>query len=187
MRVIAGRFKGRGLFSPRGRGLRPTSDRVKGAIFDILGERIRGARVLDLFAGSGNLGIEAISRGAASADFVDKNPGALRLISRNLELLGVRASLYEMDALDAIGLMGRRGESFDVIFVDPPYGRFPMGAVLDSLARFDICRPGGMVVLEHDRREEVPEEVGGKLLLKRQKRYGNTIISFYERGGTEDA
>ena len=123
MRIISGTSKGRRLVTPKNQGLRPTSDRVKESVFNILGEIVEEKVVLDLFAGTGNLGIEALSRGARRAIFVEKGRQAVRLIQRNLAQCGMdgRSEIIPKDVNRAIGILKQRGESFDVILMDLPY------------------------------------------------------------------
>src|SRR3954449_12939845 len=121
MRVIAGRWGGRRLQAPAGAATRPTADRVRAALFSILGEHVAGARVLDLFAGSGALGIEALSRGAAEATFVDSAPAAIRAIRANLEALGAQAEGRRADARPFLGSASGEARKSDLVFPDPPY------------------------------------------------------------------
>src|SRR5215213_6124095 len=121
MRVIAGRWGGRRLQAPPGEATRPTSDRVREALFSVLGERVTGARVLDLFAGSGALGIEALSRGAAEATFVDAAPAALKALRANLEALGADAEIRRQDALRFLAGASAAARQYDLVLLDPPY------------------------------------------------------------------
>ena len=123
MRVVAGIYGGRRLVAPPGDATRPTSDRVREALFSVLGASVAGARVLDLFAGSGALGIEALSRGAASALFVDRAPAAIKAIRTNLDALGIEADVRRMPALAALRTAADRGDAYDLVFLDPPYRR----------------------------------------------------------------
>ena len=136
MRIISGTSKGRKLVTPRSQSLRPTSDRVKESIFNILQDDIVGKVVLDLFAGTGNLGIEALSRGAKKTIFVEKGRQALRLIQRNLTQFGLeeRSEILPKDANRAIGILKQRGESFDLILMDPPY---EMGLIQRTLMKLN--------------------------------------------------
>src|SRR5687767_587568 len=152
MRVIAGRYGGRRLQAPRGAATRPTSDRVREALFSILGGRAAGARVLDLFAGSGALGIEALSRGAASATFVDSAPAAIAALGANLEALGVPAEVKREDALRWLRTASAGARQYDLVFLDPPYRRAPgLGAALSDLLPA-VLAPGALVISESDRR-----------------------------------
>lgn len=186
LRVIAGSARGRRLRTLPGRGTRPTSDRVKEALFNILGRKVEGARVLDLYAGTGNLGIEALSRGAAAAVFVDSNPACRRLIAENLAALGWadRGRVVEMDAAAAVRLLGRRGERFDLVFVDPPYERGLIRPTLAAMAEGGVLAPGGIAVVEHSPREGLEPLPRGWELADR-RRYGATLVSFVVESGRE--
>jgi 16S rRNA (guanine(966)-N(2))-methyltransferase RsmD len=184
MRVIAGRLKGRRVVAPRGCGTRPTYDRVRESVFEIIGPVIQGAAVLDLFAGSGVLGIESVSRGARAAVLVDSDPAAVGTIRRNVEKLGI-ARECDVRKGDALGLLerGALGPSFDVVFVDPPYRSGLCSAALGLLGGPGGLREGAMVVVEHEARDELPRSAG-RLALVRRERYGSTAVSFYEAGAS---
>jgi 16S rRNA (guanine(966)-N(2))-methyltransferase RsmD len=177
MRIIAGRLKGRRLLTPSWEGLRPTSDRLRETLFDILGDRIVEARVLDGYAGTGAVGIEAISRGASSVVFVEEDRRAARLIEDNLRRCGVEKG-YAIIRADIARTDFEGGHRlFDVILLDPPYAE---GAVDSVLARagawLDI---GGLVVLEHSRRRPAPL-VAGTLARTRVVQAGDSALSFYQ-------
>ncbi|MGH2864869.1 MAG: 16S rRNA (guanine(966)-N(2))-methyltransferase RsmD [Solirubrobacteraceae bacterium] len=177
MRVIAGRFGGRRLQAPRGSVTRPTSDRVREALFAMLGE-LDGARVLDLFAGTGALGIEALSRGARTAVYVERDAGALRVLNANLKALAIPAEVAQVrrgDALAALQSARESKETYDLLFIDPPYRQArdwgpELSAMLPAL-----LEPDARVVLESDRRD--PLEVA--LALERERRYGDTLIKIH--------
>ncbi len=177
MRVIAGRLGGRRLRAPRGRITRPTSDRVREALFATLGE-LAGARVLDLFAGTGALGIEALSRGAGHAVFVERDANASRVLHANLTALGIEPELGEVrrgDAFAALRSARARQETYDLIFIDPPYSRArdwgpELSAILPSL-----LAPAARIVVESDRRAPLELE----LEVTRQLRYGDTSITIH--------
>ncbi len=179
MRIISGTSKGRRLATPKSQAIRPTSDRVKESIFNILGEEVEGKVVLDLFAGTGNLGIEALSRGAKKALFVEKGRQALRLIQRNLSQFGMkeRSEILPKDVSRAIGILKQRGESFDLILMDPPYEKGLIQKTLMKLHSHRIYHEDSILVIEHDRREPIPEMVEGWTLI-RQRGIGDTVISF---------
>jgi len=165
--------------TPRDQSLRPTSDRVKESIFNILQEDMRGKLVLDLFAGTGNLGIEALSRGARRAIFVESRRQALRLIQRNLTHVGLeeRSEIVPSDAGRAIGILKQRGECFDLILMDPPYEK---GLIQDTFMKLNSCKiyhTDSFLVIEHHRREPLPHALDGWNLV-RQRRIGDTMISF---------
>jgi 16S rRNA (guanine966-N2)-methyltransferase len=175
MRVIAGRWGGRRLQAPPGDATRPTSARVREALFSVLGDRVDGARVLDLFAGSGALGIEALSRGAAHATFVDSAPAAIRSLRANLSALAADAEVRRADARRFLGAASANGRHYDLVFLDPPYrlaGR--LGGEL-AAALPAVLAPGAMVVTESDRRAPLELE----LELIDERRYGDTLIRIH--------
>jgi 16S rRNA (guanine966-N2)-methyltransferase len=185
MRVIAGRLGGRRLRAPAGRGTRPTSDRVREALFSMLGG-IEGAVVLDLFAGTGALGIEALSRGAERAVFVERNPRAARALAENLgalELGAPAAELRETDALRAMRAARERAETYDLVFIDPPYRHTGVWGDL-AAALPELLAPGARVVVESDRRalghlDDLAASAG--LAIERQRSYGDTSITIHRR------
>ena len=171
---MAGSFGGRRLVAPRGTRTRPTSDRVREALFAALGD-LEGARVLDLFAGSGALGIEALSRGAARATFVDSAPAAVRAVRANLADLGVAAEVHRADARTFLRTARKGGRHYDLVLIDPPYRR--ARALADDLTGTlpPVLASGARVVAESDRR--APLELGIPLLDER--RYGDTLIRIH--------
>ena len=175
VRVVAGRFGGRRLVAPAGRDTRPTSDRVREALFSILGP-LDGARVLDLFAGSGALGIEALSRGADSAVFVEKDPRAVKALLTNLEALGADGDVRRADVLAALRDASGRGETYSLILCDPPYRLAP--ALGDSLsaALGPVLAPGARVVTASDRRHPLDLAIP----IEDERRYGDTLIRIHE-------
>jgi 16S rRNA (guanine966-N2)-methyltransferase len=181
VRVIAGALKGRRLHAPTWHGLRPSADRLRETLFNILAPRIGGARVLDGYAGTGAVGIEALSRGASAVTFVDRDRRAAALIARNLAHCGVadgyaiiRASMAEaLDDLEA------GGAAFDLLLFDPPYDEGD-GELTAVLARaVGVMAPGGLAVLEHARRREAPA-LAGPLARARQVKSGDSMLSIYE-------
>jgi 16S rRNA (guanine966-N2)-methyltransferase len=175
VRVVAGRFGGRRLSAPPGRGTRPTSDRVREALFSILGP-LDGVRVLDLYAGSGALGIEALSRGAASAVFVERDARAAAVLRENLGALGVDADLRRVDAIAALRDARTRGETYDLVLCDPPYRQAPdLGRSLGE-ALVPVLAGGARVVTESDRR--APLDL--PLMLTDERRYGDTLIRIHQ-------
>jgi 16S rRNA (guanine(966)-N(2))-methyltransferase RsmD len=160
--------------------VRPTADRVKEAIFNILGAPPPGARALDLYAGSGALGLEALSRGCSESVFVERAGEALDALRHNIEELGVgtRARVMRGEALATAGRLSRAGERFTWIFLDPPYQSRELPSALEASG--ELCEGGATVVAEHDKRSEPAERVGA-LARRDQRRYGDTCVSFYER------
>jgi 16S rRNA (guanine966-N2)-methyltransferase len=174
MRVIAGTHGGRELIAPKGRATRPTSDRVREALFSILGD-IHGLRVLDLFAGSGALGLEALSRGAQEATLVDSAASAIAAIHRNLEALGIAAEVVRQPAVRFLGAASRDARQYDLVFLDPPYRHgSALGRELTS-ALTPILAPDARVVAESDRRSPL----GLEFTLVDERRYGDTLIQIY--------
>jgi len=190
LRIIAGRFRGRRLQTPPGLAVRPTGDRVKQTLFDILQGFVPGARVLDLYAGSGNLGLEALSRGARRVVLVETAPAALAAIARNREHLGAGREL-EVVRSDALRYLGRScAEPFDLVLADPPYDLGVEAAILVA-ARGPALRPGGCLVLQHARRWTAASMVDG-FRVGTPKRFGPTQLDFFWReedggGGTRPA
>jgi 16S rRNA (guanine(966)-N(2))-methyltransferase RsmD len=175
LRVIGGALKGRRLDTPAWPGLRPTSDRLRETLFNILGTSVLGARVLDACAGTGAVGIEAISRGAAHVTFLDRDPRATALMQANLTHCGI-ASGYAIIRVDlARGIARPPDVLFDLIFLDPPYEMNPLGALADLAP---VLTPDGVLVLEHARRRGGPSEVGG-LTRTREVASGSSALSFY--------
>jgi len=203
MRVIAGKYKGRKLILPKDKRIRPTSDRVKEAVFGILGSRVADAQVLDLFAGCGSLGIEALSRGAKSATFVDSNPKCIKAIRENLEyVLGGEKNcarhsfsknkklclaqffhVARADAGRAIRRFGTNTIKFDIIILDPPYYKGLVKKCLQAIDSCGIIANSGLVLAEHSKRDELPEEIGSLRLMESRK-YSNTGVSIYENIGS---
>jgi 16S rRNA (guanine(966)-N(2))-methyltransferase RsmD len=179
MRIISGVSKGRRLARPKSLIIRPTSDRVKESIFNLLGNEAEGKVVLDLFAGTGNLGIEALSRGAKRVVFVEKGRQALRLIWKNISQVGMRerSEIVPKDVSRAIGILKQRGEFFDLILMDPPYEKGLIQRTLLKLISHRVYHNDSILVIEHNRREPIPEKLEGWNLI-RQRRIGDTLISF---------
>ncbi len=175
MRVIAGTYGGRTLKAPPGAATRPTSDRVREALFSILGSRTGGARVLDLFAGSGALGLEALSRQAQSVTFVDDNRAAIAAVKANLATLNADAEVHQNDALRFLHTAFTRGAQYDLVFLDPPYRLADRLARPLSEALPAVLAPGAVAVAESDRRAPLALD----LPLHDERRYGDTLIRIY--------
>lgn len=174
--MTGGILGGRRLVAPAGRGVRPTTDRVRESIFGRLGG-LEGACVLDLYAGTGAMGIEALSRGAASVVFVERARDALDALRRNLSALGVasRVRVVVRDAAAAVADLGRAGERFDLVLVDPPYETDEADRALRALVRAGVLADGALVVVERSRRHPLPPVPG--LAVEDERRYGDTIVS----------
>lgn len=180
MRVIAGSHKGRRLLSPTTNDIRPTSGRVKEALFSILGDRISGASMLDLFAGTGAIGIEALSRGAARAIFVEAHPASLKLLKTNLDQCGLfgNTEVYPGELRTFFQHAARTGLTFDIIFADPPYRDDSASTLLPLLGQSAMILPHTVVILEHPTKHQIPPQVG-PLNRVRQYRYGDTSLSLF--------
>jgi 16S rRNA (guanine966-N2)-methyltransferase len=174
LRVSGGEARGRRLKAPKN--IRPTQGMVKQALFNIVGPRIEGARVLDLFAGSGAIGIEALSRGAASVTFVDQQPRGLAILRQNLDALGFkdRSHVVRGDVVRWLESSRDAVHAADFIFLDPPYEDVVLDRALKAL---DAGVGQGVVLAEHSRRRPLPEL--GRLRLARQRRYGDTLVTVF--------
>lgn len=181
MRIITGRFKGKKLVSPKesDTSIRPTLDRIKEPVFSMIMPYIPEARVLDLFAGTGALGLEAISRGASYAVLNDKSTEALRIISTNVTLTQaqncVKISRKEYDKC----LKSLKGEKFDIIFLDPPYATNYERDALEKIVEHELLSQDGIIILETDKRKEINEEING-LEMKDKRTYGRVTIRVYK-------
>jgi 16S rRNA (guanine(966)-N(2))-methyltransferase RsmD len=177
VRIIAGELKGRRLKAPKWEGLRPTSDKLRETLFNLLAPRIAGARVLDVFAGTGAVGLESLSRGAAAAAFIEHDRRAAALIAENVALCGVenRCVIIRDTAQHALP-RPLAGSPFDVIVLDPPYQFEPLGRVLEAAARH--LAPGGVMVLEHAVRRAVAEVSGARIT--RTVRSGDSALTLFE-------
>jgi 16S rRNA (guanine(966)-N(2))-methyltransferase RsmD len=176
MRVIAGTLKGRRLASPDWPGLRPTSDKLRETLFNVLGPSVAGARVLDGYAGTGAVGIEALSRGASHVTFVERDRRAASLIETNLQHCRLKEG-YAIIRVDFAAAAARlRGQLFDIIFLDPPYGQEEMARAL--AAAVDLASATTRVVIEHAKRDEPPPQAGA-LMLIRKLVSGDSALAFY--------
>ena len=171
MRIIAGELKGRRLKSPTWDGLRPTSDKLRETLFNVVAARVAGARVLDLYAGTGAIGIEALSRGAAHVTFIDRDNRAVKLIEENLRHCGLKDRYVIIRTPQSLP-----AESFDLAVLDPPYDESDLTASI--AAAEPLLARGGMLVLEHARRRQVPEHVG-RLRKTRDLVSGDSALAFY--------
>lgn len=182
MRIIGGQFKSRLIDMPKGVDIRPTQDRVREAVFNILAD-ISGRRVLDLFAGSGAFGIESVSRGAAHATFVENNFRCAHTIKSNLSSLDIPDGAYDIIKTNALSVMPRLAravERFDLIFLDPPYYQDMAKKSLISLDSHDILSQTGLVVVEHSRKDTLASDLR-TLVLDKERKYGDTMITIYRK------
>lgn len=194
VRVIGGMFRGRRLKTLSGDAVRPTGDKVREAFFDLLGPKVLGSSFLDAYAGTGAVGIEALSRGAAEVTFVERFPQALRILRENLDRIiapsgssradaGIPAAggavrVESADLLDAIRALEKRGCAFDVLFVDPPYGGMELERAMRLLSRSRLIADGAVVVAEHGVRDHLP--ACDPLVPIRTKVYGRTSLTFFQ-------
>ena len=184
MRIISGSLRGRKLEAPRGWDIRPTTDRVREAIFNILSRRPEDARVLDIFAGTGALGLEALSRGAANVIFLEGSPEACRIITSNITRMGV-----EKSAAIVCHTIGEQPlpekitqKRFNLVFMDPPYGTGLLGTALTHPDLISCLDSQGLIVAEHSIKEKLPETITG-LDIHDQRKYGRTLITFFKPTG----
>ena len=176
MRVITGTARGRRLREPEGMDIRPTTDSVKEAIFNTIQFDIEGRSVLDLFAGTGQLGIEALSRGAKECVFIDQSTAAVKLIKDNLKTCRLEGTVLQTDALGYLA----QGRKFDLIFLDPPYDTMFVEKALQTVVKSDILNKGGLLVCETRCEKQLPE-LEAPYVLRREKRYGRIKLTLYER------
>ena len=187
MRIISGSARGRRLLSPKNYRIRPTADRIKESLFNILSVLLgsfAGSRVLDIFAGTGNLGIEALSRGAAQAVFIDSHKESAALVAKNLRLLGFsdRGRVLESEALSALRSLGKQAATFSLVFIDPPYRQGLAEKVLEYLAASALIDEDSLVVAETSSDEVLPTAFGPLQEFDRRV-YGDTAIAFFTRKG----
>lgn len=184
MRIIAGTARGRALRTARGDAMRPTAAKLRETLFNLIGPDVEGAAFLDLCAGSGSVGMEALSRGAASCTFVDNHRTAVSLIAANLKTLGFsdRAVILRRDARAALAECRRRGSLFDLVFIDPPYDSGVLGRCLPSPLWRDIMRARGRIYVEHRRGAEWPSL--DFLTVADERRFGDTVLTVF-RGAAE--
>jgi 16S rRNA (guanine966-N2)-methyltransferase len=183
MRITGGKARGRVLFSPRGMDIRPTIDRVREAIFNIIGQDLSGLMVLDLFAGTGSLGLEALSRGAGHAVFIDKSNQSANLIKKNLALCGFEdsATILKNDLKKGCPVIYPMLKDLDLIFLDPPYGKDLIIPLLKGMTETDILQKGSCVVVELSKKEDLPTIIN-ELKITDIRLYGDTKIIIYTNG-----
>lgn len=176
MRIIAGDLKGRQLKAVPGKNTRPTTDKVKEAVFQVIGPFFQGGAVLDLFAGSGGLGIEAISRGMSHGIFIDKHPKAIHTIHENLTSMKIadKAEVFRADAFRAVHAVAKRGLQFNLILLDPPYGTIDYGEFLNEIVKLELLKRNGIIYCEHDIAERLPVQHSDFQVVKKAN-YGGTI------------
>jgi len=177
MRVSGGKGRGRKLRVPAGARVRPTSDKVKQALFNIIGDRVQGAAFLDLYAGAGGIGIEALSRGAGRAVFVDTSGDSADCIRQNLDNMGFAERAQVIHA-DVQAFLNKHGGTYDIVFLDPPYA-MDLGPLLEQIGDARIVKADSLVIAEHFKKQPSPERAG-RFILDREKQYGDTVLAFYK-------
>ena len=180
MRIVAGTHRGRPLVGPKGPGLRPTADRVRESLFNLLGQFFEGGEVLDLYAGTGALAFEALSRGLHRAVLVDTGAEAARLVTENARALGMDGAieLLRMPVARAVSRLAEEGRRFALVFADPPYAEKVVEEVVRAVGEGRLLAEGGTLVVEHGRREVPPDTVAG-LQRTDSRRFGDTVVSLY--------
>lgn len=184
MKIIGGEYRGRNFYMPAD--IRPTQNMARKAVFDLLGQDLTGLTFLDLFAGSGAVGLEALSRGASKVTFVERDPKFAGIIEKNLGIFGFdlakgdqRVELIAADGLATVKALARQGRTFDIVFFDPPYGMGLVKKSLKTLTGYDILPPKSHLVIEHSHAEILPD-LEGRFSIVKQKRYGKTLLSVCE-------
>ena len=179
IRIIGGDLKGRKLVTVRGLKTRPTADRVRESIFNILGNSVRAARVLDLYAGTGAMGIEALSRGAESVLFADDHGAALAALEKNIKTCSLqsRANMIKWNLLNNLNFIRSHRPAFNLVFLDPPYNKNMIQPTLSNLGISQCLENGSRLALEHSPLEPIPENLPG-FKMSDQRRYGKTLVSF---------
>ncbi|WP_410208186.1 16S rRNA (guanine(966)-N(2))-methyltransferase RsmD [Fusobacterium sp.] len=182
MRIIAGDAKNRRLKTRKGRDTRPTLGSMKESLFSIIAPYVEDSRFLDLFSGSGNISLEALSRGAKKAIMIEKDSEALRYLIENINSLGFedRCRAYKNDVFRAIEILGRKGEKFDIIFMDPPYKDELCTKVMRAIEKQELLADGGLIICEHHLFEDMSDEIG-EFKKADERKYGKKCITFYTR------
>ena len=181
MRVISGKARGLKLNTPKSEDVRPTTDRVKESLFNIINPYIMDGDILDLFAGTGSLGIECLSRGANKCVFVDLNRSSIDIVKSNIKKARVEenSEVMNVDFKSAIERVKNNSYKFDVIFMDPPYYKDMFINALEKIDNADLLDEDGIIVIEHDSKDDFPENIG-RLEKSKSKKYGNTTLTFYK-------
>ncbi|HQO58946.1 MAG TPA: 16S rRNA (guanine(966)-N(2))-methyltransferase RsmD [Candidatus Omnitrophota bacterium] len=186
MKILTGSYRGRNFYMPAD--IRPTQNVARKAIFDLIGHDLSGLTVLDLYAGSGAVGLEALSLGASKVTFVEKAPKCVDVIAENLTLLGLkdghyfdnRCELLQADALAAIKAFSGKKRAFHLVFLDPPYDRGLVKKTLKTLGAYDIVHPVSFIIVQYGKSEYLPETQEGFSLIKRQ-RYGKSFLAIFQK------
>ena len=181
LRVISGKARGLKLDTPKNQDVRPTTDRVKESLFNVINSYIMDSNILDLFAGTGSLGIECLSRGAKNCVFVDKSKDSINIVRSNVKKARVEneSTILNVDFKDAVKRLSTQNQKFDVIFMDPPYYENMFIECLKSIDKFNLLDEDGIIVVEHDTKDLFEDSIG-RLNKSREKKYGNTTLTFYK-------
>ncbi|MGM9907717.1 16S rRNA (guanine(966)-N(2))-methyltransferase RsmD [Limosilactobacillus sp.] len=181
MRVVSGEFRGRKLSAVPGMATRPTTDKVKEALFNIIGPYFDGGQSLDLFAGSGGLSIEGISRGIEHAVLIDRQYQAIKTIKRNIEVTKhpERFTVYKMDARKALGMLGKKGMHFDMVYLDPPYAKQQILKDLGQMVQDGLLNDGAVIVAETNQEADLPTDDLDNFTFIRRQTYGITVLTIY--------
>jgi 16S rRNA (guanine(966)-N(2))-methyltransferase RsmD len=182
MRIIGGLYRSRLIEMPKGLDIRPTQDKVRQAVFNLLGD-INGKKVLELFAGSGAFGIEALSRGGRHATFIDNNSRCIETIRANLESLNISEAQYDLvraNALSVLARLEKEEEKFDIIFLDPPYYKNIARKCLINIDNYDILSRIGLVIVEHFKKDSLAADLR-TLILEKERHYGDTVITIFRK------
>ena len=177
MRVVSGKYRGRVLYSPKNEDIRPTTDMVKEAVFSMLLDYVQGSRFVDLFAGTGAMGIEALSRGADVCVFADKSKESVDLVKANLEKVGATADVLYLDYLSALHRL--RGGAYDVIYIDPPFANTDLQGMASLITKYNVLDVDGIIVYESLYNKKAKPEIVGFELLK-SKKYGAISVDVYK-------
>jgi 16S rRNA (guanine966-N2)-methyltransferase len=182
MRIITGIAKGRKILAPEGMDTRPTSDRVKESVFNIISKKVYGARVLDLFSGTGNLGLESLSRGADWCTFIEKNKNTHKILIENINNLGFKdkSQVYNNDAFEVIEMIGKNTTKYDIIFLDPPYSKGLIEKAILKIDEINLINSDGIIMSEYDENDVIPEAINNFKIYRTEK-YGRTKISFWNK------
>ncbi len=181
MRVISGKARGLKLNSPKNDDTRPTTDRVKESLFNMINSYMMDSDILDLFAGTGSLGIECLSRGSRECVFVDSSKDSIAVIKSNIKKARVESEsiVLNTDFKSAMSSLGLKNKKFDVIFMDPPYYKNMFEDALKGVDDKSLLKEDGVIIVEHDTKDKFPDNIG-KLYKSRDKKYGNTTVTFYK-------
>ncbi|MGL4868537.1 MAG: 16S rRNA (guanine(966)-N(2))-methyltransferase RsmD [Cetobacterium sp.] len=182
MRIIAGEAKGKRIECRKGADTRPTQDSIKESLFSIIAPDVVDCRFLDLFSGTGNIALEALSRGARRAIMIEKDQEALKFIIKNINNLGydTKSRAYKNETLRAVEILGRKGEKFDIIFMDPPYKDEVCERVMRSISKANLLAENGLIICEHHMFEDMADEVG-EFRKTDERKYGKKVLTFYTK------